>query len=295
MTTWTNTGAGVRPRVRDSFDELRRLYDQLGEIWYVDSSKGASGDGKSWQNAFTNLIEGVAATSDRDIIMMAPGDYDEGAVVPITTQITIIGAGNFNQHRTMVYSSSATHDLMTINAHHVTIDGVGFSQLKDTKDAIKVSTTASFHKSLIQNCRFDGYGAGEYGVHTGSTYDSPDIVVENCRFHSWQTAAIYANATRGVFRNNLVVMVAAKKGIHYVPTGGDRGGGFVLDNDIIGVNSTDTGIAMGAVNAGNLTVSGNRVVGCGTANITQFANGQYRGTENYASSTAGGAIIDIDS
>ena len=91
-----------------------------------------------------------------------------------------------------------------------------------------------------------------------------------------------------------MITVAAKIGIHLPATGSNRGGLMCYKNNILGVNSTDTGISVGAVNAGMLFLSGNLVCGCGTANISQFDNGQYCGTENYASSTAGGAIIDID-
>ena len=262
-------------------------------VWFVDSTK--SGGGTSWDDAFTTLTAAVAAATAWDIIYIAGGDYDEGAAVAITQEgLKIIGMGNQNQHIAMLYSTSASHHLMTINANHVEIAGLGFTQTKDTKNGIMVSTTASYHKCYIHDCRFDGYGAGEYGVHGGTTYDSPDIIVENCRFHSWQTAAIYMYCTRFLVQNNLIHTVAAKIGIHLPATGGSRPGGFCINNNILGVNSTDTGISVAAVDAGMLFLSGNWVCGCGTANISQFANGQYSGTENYASSDAGGAIIDID-
>ena len=96
-------------------------------------------------------------------------------------------------------------------------------------------------------------------------------MIENCKFTSWQTAAIYCYCTRGHVRNNTIVTVAAKIGIHLPATSGNRGGVFCVDNDILGVNSTDTGISVAAVSAGMLFLSGNRVCGCGTADISQFA------------------------
>ena len=194
----------------------------------------------------------------------------------------------------MLYSSTASHHLMTINAHNVEVAGMGFYQTKDTYSAIMCSTTNSYFKIHIHDCRFTSTN-GEYGVHGGTTYDSPDICIEHCKFDSWNTAAIYHYCTRGQVNNNKIVTVAGKIGIHLPATGGNRGGQWVTDNYILGVNSTDTGISVGAVSAGMLFLSGNWVCGCGTANITQFSNGQYSGVENYASSDAGGALIDIDS
>jgi len=244
---------------------------------------------------FTTITTALAASDDFDRIIVYPGDYDEGAVLNITQQgLQLIGPGNQNQHQAMILGSAASHHLVTVNAHNVLIQGLGFTQTTDTYSAIISSTTASYHKLTVRDCRFDGYGAGEYGVHTGTTYDTPDIVVEDCRFHSWQTAAIYANATRGVYRRNLIHTVAAKIGIDYVPTTGNRPGSFIYENYILGVNSTDVGIAMVAPSAGTVHLSNNYVVGAATT-IEQFANGQYSGTENYTSDASGGALIDIDS
>lgn len=267
----------------------------VGNKWYVDASMTTSGVGKSWGTAFKTITEGYAACSAWDEIYVAGGDYDEGAVVNIVLQgIKIIGVSNKNQMRAMWYTSSASHHILTINAHNVEIANMGFYQTKDTKSAIMCSTTASFFKIYIHDCRFDSTN-GEYGVHGGTTYDSPDIVIDNCKFTSWQTAAIYCYCTRGEVKNNTIVTVASKIGIHLPATGGNRGGVFCMDNRILGANSSDTGISTAAVSAGMLFISGNWVCGSGTADIAQFANGQYSGTENYAASTAGGAIIDIDS
>jgi len=282
-------------KIWDSIESGMALGLTKGTVWFVDAANGTSGDGKSWDDAFLTITEAVTAAQAWDAILVAGGDYDEGAVINITTQgLKIIGAGNSNQMKTMWYASAASHHILTINAHNVEISGMGFYQTNDTKNAIMCSTTASFFKIWIHDCRFDSTN-GEYGVHGGTTYDSPDIMIENCKFTSWNTAAIYCYCTRGHVRNNTIVTVAAKIGIHLPATGSNRGGVFCCDNYILGVNSTDTGISVAAVDAGMLFISGNWVCGCGTANISQFANGQYCGTENYASSDAGGAIIDIDS
>jgi hypothetical protein len=260
-------------------------YARLKEIFDVDN------DGTV--RFFSSIVEAVAVAQDWDKIIIGPGDWDEGEVIAITQQgLKLIGPGIGNQHTAMILGADAAHHLITVNAHNVEIAGLGFTQTNDTYSAIMCSTTDSYHKTHIHDCRFDGYGAGEYAIHTGTTYDTPDIVIENNRFHSWQTAAIYFYATRGLCRKNIIVTVAAKIGID-CPHTDSRGNSFVVDNDILGVNSTDVGIATAAADAGVLFVARNHISGCATS-IETWANGQYGGTENYASSTAGGTLIDID-
>jgi hypothetical protein len=267
----------------------------VGDTWYVNGDKSASGNGKSWDRAFKTITEAITASSADDVIFVAPGDYDEGAALAITQEnLRIIGPGNDARQQAMIWSNAASHHLMTINAHNVEIAGLGFTQTKDTYDCIQVSTTASYFKVWIHDCRFDGYGQGEHGVHLGTTYDSPDNCIEWNKFRAFQTAAIYMYTTRGTCRHNYIATAAGAIGIHLPATGANRPENFVTDNDILGVNSTDTGITVAAVNAGTLMLSRNHVCGAATS-ISQFANGQHSGTENYASSTAGGALIDIDS
>ena len=281
------------PIVGEGLPKLRKDAKYI----FVDGDvTSGTGDGKSVNTAWTTITEALSDANDWDVIIIAPGDYDEGAVLAVTQEgLTIVGSGDANRHRSMLYSSSASHHLMTINAHNVNIFNMGFTQTKDTYSGIMCSTTGSYFKIRISNCRFDGYGAGEYGIHSGTTYDSPDLTIDNNVFRSWQTAAIYSYATRFVIENNKIDNVAAKIGIHLPATGSNRGGGFCVNNYILGHNSTDTGISVGAVNAGMLFISGNWCVGHGTANITQFANGEHSGVENYASGKTGGALIDIDS
>lgn len=242
---------------------------------------------------YTTLTAANTASSAWDTIIMAGGDYDEGAVVNITTQgLKILGPGMDNQNVAMILGSDASHHLLTINANNVEVAGVGFTQTKDTYDAIRVATTVSTYKTHIHDCRFDGYGAGEYGIHTGTTYDSVDIVIENNRFHSWQTVAVHLNATRAICRNNLIHTVAAKVGIELVPTTSSRPGTFIYKNRIMGVNSTDTGIKItNTPDAGTYFISENMIAGTATT-ITQKANNAYSTINNYTSDAAGGALID---
>jgi hypothetical protein len=50
----------------------------LAVEWYVDASVATPGNGLSWDEAFLTISEGVAAASDGDTVLVAPGIYAEG-------------------------------------------------------------------------------------------------------------------------------------------------------------------------------------------------------------------------
>ena len=258
-----------------------------GTNYFLDSTISQSGDGKSWANAFKTITEAVAAAVVRnDVINVAPGDYDANAVINITTQgLTIRGpGGNDVQNRAMIYSGDAGH-LMTINAHEVTIDGISFSAVDNTFDAIRVATTVAAYKVAIRNCRFDGW-SGEHGIYADGTYDAPDLLIEDNLFRSWDTAAIRVNTTRAMIRRNEIILEGATSGIMHIPTGGSRPDTSIIDNVIFGTYNSDTGIEIVNTPTESLFhMARNHVVGCDLpVTLSKYTNwyvGNYWGKENW--------------
>lgn len=257
----------------------------IESVYYVDANVSSSGAGTSWDTAYKTLDEAIAvATTRGDTIYIAPGDYDEGNVVNITTQglrIICPSHGGGWQNQAMLYSGAASH-LMTINAHEVLIDGLAFSQPDNTFDALRVSTTLGSYKVTIRNCRFDGW-SGEYGIYAE---ESPDLVIENCLFRSWDTAAIYVNSTRTKISNNIIILEGATSGIIHAPTGGNRPDTTIENNRIYGVNSGDTGISItGTPTEALFHMSGNRVINCATpvtlSKYTSWYDGNFWGVEDW--------------
>lgn len=262
-----------------------------GREFFVDANAGTTGlDGRCWKSAYLTLTEAVAVATTRfDTITMRDGDYDEGAVVAITTQgLTIRSENPFSQNRAMVYSSTGTYNLMSIDKHEVTIDGISFSVIPDTKSAIVVSGSAGSYKCHFKNCRFDGW-SGEYGIYLN---ESPDTLIENCLFRSFNTAAIYANSTRTIIRDCIFHVTDAKTGIEHVPSGGNRPDNVYIRNYFSGAtDSTTTAIKFtGAPSDGTIIVADNRLCGTFDVDITQIA--AHGGVENWAADAAGGAQID---
>jgi hypothetical protein len=244
------------------------------EIWYADSAKtgpAASGNGRSWKEAFLTIAEALAAAGDGDIIYVAPGDYEISEPLAVTQDnLKIIGPNkSCNDYSALIYNDDA-FDLMTIDANNVSIIGLGFSTIDDDGNGISISGTAVSYKVYIAGCRFDGSGKAGTGIFCDTTNDSPDLVVEHCLFREWSVAAITHNATRAVYRNNYINVPAGGIGINCVPTGANRPDAWVVDNYILGSNSTDTGIKIASTEPtdGTLAVFNNSIANC-NLNITQ--------------------------
>lgn len=267
----------------------RNLIGLRGTVWYVRDDVTSSGHGRTWAKAKKTISEAVDAASAFDTIVVGPGDYDEGGVLDITTEgLRIVGMGDEHRNVSMLYSSSGSYNLMTIDAHHVEVVGLAFSVIPDTKSAIVVSGTSTSYKTRIAHCRLDGW-SGEYGVYLN---DSPDTIIENCLFRSFNTAAVYANSTRTMVRNCIFHVVTAKVGIEHVPAGGNRPDNVYIDNLFSGATgSTTTAIKFtGAPSDGKCICARNILCGTFDVDITQVA--AHIGAENYAGDADGGSLVD---
>jgi len=265
-------------------------YHSVAGSYFVDSGVGATGDGRCWISAYQTILEAIAdATTRNDTIYVKPGDYDEGGVINLTTQgLQIIGMGNKNdwQNKAMVWDAggNAAH-LMTINNHEILIDNLAFSSVDNGYDAIRVATTTPAYKVTIENCRFDGW-SGEHAIYADSVHDSPDLVIRNNTFRSWDTAAIRVNVTRALIEGNVIILEGATVGVMHVPTGGNRPDTTLLNNNIFGVMSGDTGVQIvGTPTEALFHMSGNHVIGCVTpvtlSKHTNWYDDNYWGKEDW--------------
>ena len=295
---WKYDLHGLQPKIGVSIEELRArsAIGVIGDIWYVDDDGAAGNGGRSWGKAVTTLTKALSLAGDFDVILVAPGEYEELDVLNITEEgLKIIGPGIDSQNQALIYVADSTNHAMTINANNVEIAGLGFTVNKDTYDAIRIATTVLTCKTYIHHCRFDGYGQGEYAIHTGTSYDSPDLVVEYCTFRSWKTAVIYANATRAIYRYNTLFLEAATVGFKHIPTGGSRPDQFYTHNQILGANSTDTGFEItNTPSALTYLITYNIIAGCSTS-ITSKATNDAVFILNYVGDASGGALVDPSS
>jgi len=282
--------------------------DAVNREWYVNSDVTASGAGRSWEGAFKTVGEAITAADEaHDTIYIKKGIYDEGAVHAITVEgLRIIGAsGSGDMWGTSgLKASAADHIIFTINANEVEIRDLAFIQ-NNANAVIEVATTVSTYKTLIKGCYFGGGSAQTYGVrggYTAGTYDSVDVVVEDCTFYQC-VVGVKLNGTRCTIRNNVFLLSAGDTAIDVPMSGANRPEQRILDNIIRGANSSDKGIYFSATPTEALfTMVGNRVVNVATpvtvAQYTSWYDGNYWGTKDawYHSSVSekGGRVLYVD-
>lgn len=259
----------IRDMMRGPEFLTRMKYPNAGKIFWVKKSTDAGytnfvKERPAYEDGvaavYTTVTLALAAASDYDVIKISPGFYSEGAVLDITQRgLKLLGPGKDNLAITGLKTDSNSHHIITVNENDVEIAGLSFFGNESTYDAIRVNTTVAAFKCHIHDCKFDGGGAGEYAIYLGGTQDAPDCLIENNLFRSWDTACIYANATRAIIRNNLFLVYSSKAGIVYVPNAGDRPDGQILDNRFMCTDGTNaTGISLsGSPTAGMLFVDGN--------------------------------------
>lgn len=271
-----------------------------GDVFYVDKTVTASGDGRSWKFAFKTVTEGLAALQDYDTLIIGPGNYDETDNLSLddVKGVKIFGHGNgmqWGEGSTCIRNVVATtKDILDIGGcQGIEIAGINFIQI-GAYDAINFD--ALCYSVEIHDCGFiatAGAGTGLYGIHDIDESNSPDLYIHHCRFLGWKTAAIMTPSQRYVITNNYFVVPASGKGIY----GGNPASGFglIADNDFLGANSSDYGIYDEGGTRGNFMISGNRFANFASATGygILFGTGDYNCVENYRADAAG-AVTPVD-
>ncbi|KKK88046.1 hypothetical protein LCGC14_2747130, partial [marine sediment metagenome] len=268
-------------------------------IWYVDSGKtsGTSGGGTTWDTAFMTLLEAVTKAGAYDTILIAPNSIQtiaSGGITITQDGLKIFGAGSSEAGKQSALKLSAgTSPMFTITADRVEIAGLNLS-CRIAYPAIQIGDTNGLAHYFIHihDCFLDGYGTATWGITNGPTAsdwtaqaDSPGLVVENCYFSSFATAAIDANGTEDTYRNNTIHVATDTIGIDVSRTGGGRNPFLIIDNLFYGLaNASTTAIKF----AGNTTVGGGIVARnllAGSFNTTISNNTGDAGVENYQGTT----------
>lgn len=270
-----------------------------GDVFYVDKTITASGDGKSWKFAFKTATEGLAALGDYDTLIIGPGNYDEAAKMTLTgvKGVKILGHGTgfqWNEGSTCIRDVTSSDDLLDITGcQGIEIAGISFINTA-AKDAINF--TGLNYSTHIHDCCFVGdVGAGEvqdYGVNTGSS-NGPDTYIHDCLFFHQDVAGIEAGGYIQRFTCHDCVFIVPDASI-----GINIGAGAASYNRIwrcyfmgsVG-DKADQGIDIAASsNDGRLLIADCRFAGC---TMTGGGTGaEVAVTECYLGSATGGAIFD---
>ncbi|KKM60200.1 hypothetical protein LCGC14_1544310 [marine sediment metagenome] len=274
-----------------------------GKIWYVNKNKvtGITGNGTTPAKAFLTVTEGFAALSNYDVLIIAPGNYDEAGTLNLTslTGVKIFGYGTgfqWNEGSTCIRDVTSGEDLVLLTScKAIEIAGIAFinSQAFDgiTFSGINYSTH-------IHDCSFvgdtGGGATGDIAIDLVSGSYAPDLYVHHCRFLHMDEAGInmgVSSIQRFVMHDCLFIVPDAAFGIkiHSVTSGYNA----IWDCKFLGTagDGNDQGIDIDASTGdGQLLVTD-----CRFSGITMTGGGtgaEVASTENYKASAAGGVIID---
>ncbi len=264
-------------------------------IWYVDIGQSASGNGKSPKTAFITTAEAVAAAGDHDTILIMSNDIETiaAAGIDITQEgLRILGAASSEAAQNAAFKiTSGTASMFRILADRVEIAGIYMSQ-RTAYPCITIGSASvgAVYETHIHNCNIDGYaGTATYGI-TGynQTADTVSLVVEDCYFQNFGTAAIHANGTRDTYRRNTFIVATSTTGIYVKANAGDRQHTCIVDNYFTGITDA-VGIEFaGTPTAGTLFLMRNYLSGTWGTTITDVTGG----VNNYVMDANGGALIN---
>ena len=203
-------------------NELYRLYggneppfDVITEadIWYVDKKVTASGDGKTWEQAFKTIAEGITASSANDTIFIAtpapgsdasdPGQYAENLSIPYAKHgLRLIGVGSSGTK--MPYAgpklkNSGAGKLLEVLASGVHLENLQFNCTRSSGtygiylDGVAgYATKAGSVGFTIKNCMIKNASASYGGINIVGGYGG---VISNCTFQMCEKAIWWSSGS----------------------------------------------------------------------------------------------------
>lgn len=272
-----------------------------GTIYYVDKTRSASGDGKSWDHAFKTVTEGFAALSNYDWLIIGPGNYDEASPALILSGlygVKILGYATgmqWSEGSTCIRDVTSSDDLIDIDGcRAIEIAGISFIN-SGAYDAINIGVTTGCYSIHIHDCCFTGDtgggATGLYGINL-ATGSAPDTYVHDCKFFHYATTGLHVHTNQRFVCHDCFFIVP-NNGIGIDITGAAASYQGIWDCKFLGSegDSAEQGLDIGAATSdGKLLVTDCRFAGCtvdggGTGAEVAF-------TECYENSATGGALID---
>lgn len=171
-----------------------------GKVWYVDSGRSASGDGKSWIRAVITLEEAnVLSLADGgasrgDFFLLAPGHNEglTGAGIDIDTAgVTIIGYGNGALKP--IIDFDAIGAIFAIGAANVRIENIRFRASSETTVALDIEDAGD--NFTLAYCEFgwaESAGVDEFATAVNIKDNVDDGLIIGCKFRGGAAEAVQA-------------------------------------------------------------------------------------------------------
>lgn len=165
-------------------EQLRHVNKFTGELWFVDASASASGDGTKPDSAFQTITEGIAATSAGDRIKVKAGTYDEDGL-----DLNLIGLELVCEIGTKIVNTNPG-TCLTISGNSCLVSGLKVAQAGQVGFAITgddgffdhchaEGCTISFNidgaENVLQSCMDDD------GTTTGFDISAEENVLYLCK------------------------------------------------------------------------------------------------------------------
>jgi len=214
--------------------------------WFVRSDLAVSGDGTSWDEAFTGIAEAVSAAPAGDEIWVQAGTYSPASTISVTKAVILLGGfegveteasqRNFAANETTVDGGDA-FQIINLSAS-ATLDGFILSNGTAVNGGgiLAVASGATIANSIIQNCSAD-YGGGIYCART--TFLNNCSILNNSAVESG--GGIYTISSSSTTVSNC--LIAGNTADRSTDGGGGgiyNDGGFspLIENCIVRGNST---------------------------------------------------------
>ena len=195
-------------------DTLKVSDDELltaGNIWYVNSSKTSSGDGKCEATAFKTLNEALNKASNDDTIMIASGEYKghDNVGLSINKNLNFIKYGDSEA----IFDAEQLTRIWTVTATSMNMTGLTFKngrQVNGGGAAIRFTTlyNSNINGTFINN-KADRCGGAIYIYKVGVSCNLEGIFINNTAILStMHGGAIFIDTSeapvnlRGIFINN---------------------------------------------------------------------------------------------
>jgi hypothetical protein len=290
-----------------------QLYHRKGDIYYVDASASSSGDGKSWDTAFTTMQAAFDVLVGGETIFFV-GKLVEQLVTPVQIfDVTVVGAGNRPRHADSTPSGGNTYASQWAPPASGAVSGqatvrvlqqgwrfenILFTMESSTAAGIELVRNAAAGNSerdashaIVSGCKFAGAGVGiRFGVAGEFTELVNHAIVEDCEFlqntYGIRDAIGIASCTirRNIFRDCTNALIAK------------AGNTYIYENIVNGFTA--------AANSGGIDLNGGSGLNVISKNVlggTYSEAGGYRKANandvwwgNYTSVTSGTDLASIN-